>query len=794
MTQHLLEQAIRWQAAGIVALPVRSDGSKAPGLMTWKQYQERQPTIDELVAWFITGATDGIGVLTGAISGHLEMVELEGRAMLAGALQRLKQYAADHDALGLLNRVIEGYCEQTPSVGIHILYRIEVGGVRKNTKLARTADRQVLAETRGEGGFVVVAPSAGRTHPTGAAWSLVSGSIEQVATITVDERDLLWAIIRMLDEEPEREQAAAHSAGGMLAGSIPGTRPGDDYNERADWIDILTGWTRATRMGSGYGWRKPGKEGPGISATTGQSADGVDRLYVFSTSTEFEPERPYNKFSAYALLEHGGDYASAAKALAAAGYGSQPQQSTVAVASTPGPAETTKPDGTPLSPAMTLAQSEDGHSQALIAEYGRELRYCHQMGRWLHWNGSRWAVQAHGGGIVREYAKAIARTYPDEREWAGHKKRALGTAGITGALAMSTTDFRIEVGIDQLDARPWELNTPAGIIDLRSGLLMPSDPDRLHTKSTACAPDFDADQEPWLEFLRTTFQGDDSMIGYIQRLMGYACVGEVREAILPVFYGQGANGKTVLLEAVASLLGDYATVAPQGFLVQGPNQHATEIAALAGVRFVIASETNEGQKFDEAKVKILTGGDSIKARFMRQDEFTFRPSHLLVMMTNHRPEVGSGGTSFWRRLREIPFLNQIPEARRDPELTQRLTSRHGPAIMAWLAQGAADYAARGLREPEKVKAATKTYEASTDTVGRFVDEMCLIGGGDLVKIETGRVRSAYELWCSQEAESPVSAKAFTTQLTGRFEVGKARDMKARHYTNLSLLGGGNSDE
>ena len=793
MTQHLLEQAIRWQAAGIVALPVRSDGTKAPGLASWKEYQQRQPTIDEYVQWFGHGA-QGIGVLTGAVSGHLEMVELEGRAILAGALQRLKQHAADHEGLGLLDRVIGGYCEQTPSIGIHLLYRVEGGGVRKNTKLARTADRQVLAETRGEGGFVVVAPSAGTTHPTGAAWSLVSGSIEQVATITVDERDLLWAIIRMLDEEPEREPVTAHAIGGMLAGSLAGTRPGDDYNERADWSDILAGWTRATRMGSGYGWRKPGKEGPGISATTGQSADGVDRLYVFSTSTEFEPERPYNKFSAYALLEHGGDYASAAKSLAAAGYGSQPQQSTVAVASTPGPAETTKPDGTPLSPAMTLAQSEDGHSQALIAEYGRELRYCHQMGRWLHWNGSRWAVQAHGGGIVREYAKAIARTYPDEKEWAGHKKRALATAGITGALAMSTTDFRVEVGIDQLDARPWELNTPAGIINLRSGLLMPSDPDRLHTKSTACAPDYDADQSPWTDFLRTTFQSDDAMIGYIQRLMGYACVGEVREAILPVFYGQGANGKTVLLETVQAVLGDYATVAPQKFLVQGPGQHATEIAALAGARLVIASETNEGEKFDEAKVKIMTGGDRIKARFMRQDEFTFAPSHLLVMMTNHRPEVGSGGTSFWRRLREIPFNHIVPEVQRDPELTQRLTSRHGPAIMAWLAQGAADYAARGLREPEKVKAATKTYEASTDTVGRFVDEMCLIGGGDLVKIETGRVRSAYELWCSQEAETPIVAKAFGVQMETRFGIGTYRTKRARFYTNVSLTGSDDGNE
>ena len=327
MTTQLLEHAIRWQAAGIVPLPVRTDGTKAPGLLAWKEYQQRHPTVEELVQWF-NGDTDGIGILTGAISGHLEMVELEGRAIDTGALRLLKEHADNHEALHILNRVIEGYCERTPSGGIHILYRIDGGGVRKNTKLARTPDRDVLAETRGEGGFVVTAPSAGRTHPTGNPWALITGSIENIATITIDERDHLWAIIRMLDEEPEREPATAHITTAILGGSS-GLRPGDDYNERADWADILTGWTRATRMGSGYGWRKPGKEGPGISATTGQSTDGVDRLYVFSTSTEFEPERPYNKFSAYTLLQHAGDYSAAAKQLGADGYGTQRTPTTI---------------------------------------------------------------------------------------------------------------------------------------------------------------------------------------------------------------------------------------------------------------------------------------------------------------------------------------------------------------------------------------------------------------------------------------------------------------------------------
>lgn len=781
----LLTTALALQAAGIVALPTRSDGTKAPGLSSWREYQQRQPTVDELLGWFGGEATDGIGVLTGAISGNLEMVELEGRAVEAGAWDELVQLADDNGISDLWQRITIGYTETTPSGGIHLLYRVTGGEVRRNTKLARDENRLVLAESRGEGGFVVVAPSAGRTHPSGKAWSMLHGSIDQIATITADERDLLWAVIGLLDREPPREQYEPS----LPFGSTAGTRPGDDYDARTSWQDILCprGWTIARRMGKGHAWTRPDKS-HGISATTGQAADGVDRLYVFSSSTDFEPERPYTKFAAYTLLEHGGDYSAAARALAAAGYGSPPHQTVTAPTPTAAQeAAVTTPVQVDEQPGSTLARSEDGHSQALIAEYGLELRYCPEMGRWLHWDGFRWHRQPAGGGIAREFAKAIARSYPDDGGWATHKKRSLSSAGIGACLALTETDYRITVPIDALDARPWELNTPGGIVDLRTGQLRPAEPRSLHTRSTMCAPDLEADPTAWLTFLDTTFQGDSELIGFIQRLMGYACVGAVREAILPVFYGQGANGKTVLLETVQAVLGDYATVAPQKFLVQGPGQHATEIAALAGARLVIASETNEGERFDEAKVKLLTGGDRIKARFMRQDEFTFTPSHLLVMMTNHRPEVGSGGTSFWRRVREVPFTHIVPEDARDPELKERLVEQHGPAIMAWLAQGAAAYARDGLREPTRVKVATQAYEASTDTVARFVEDMVILGGGEAVKVNSAQVREAYEAWCSAEGERPVSAKALTTQLCSKWPISKVKGSRGvRYLAGLTL--------
>jgi P4 family phage/plasmid primase-like protien len=440
-------------------------------------------------------------------------------------------------------------------------------------------------------------------------------------------------------------------------------------------------------------------------------------------------------------------------------------------------------------PASTLVRSEDGHSQHLIAEYGAEIRFCPERGRWLHWDGAVWRWQAPGGGIVRELAKAVARGYPSEDGWAAHKKRCLSNAGLTACLALTQTDFRVAVSIHDLDARPWELNTPGGILDLQTGTLRPSDPRSLHTKSTAATPDFSADQTAWLAFLTDTFGDDPEMTDWLRRLFGYTCIGEVREAILPLFFGLGANGKTTLLETIAGLLADYATEAPQGFLVQGPPQHPAEIAELAGARMVIASETNEDQKFDEAKVKQLTGGDRLKARFMRQDWFGFAPSHTMFLMTNHRPEVRSGGHGFWRRVREVPFNREVPPHKKVEKYQDVLIRDHGPAIMAWLAQGAAEYARHGLKDPEKVRVATSEYQASTDTVSRFVEDMCIIGGGDLVKVNSAKIRSAYETWCAQEGETPVSAKAMTMQMAAKFGIGRARDKRHRFLTNVSLIGG-----
>jgi putative DNA primase/helicase len=201
---------------------------------------------------------------------------------------------------------------------------------------------------------------------------------------------------------------------------------------------------------------------------------------------------------------------------------------------------------------------------------------------------------------------------------------------------------------------------------------------------------------------------------------------------------------------------------------------------------VLCSEVNEEDHFDEAKIKQLTGGDTLTARFMHQDHFTFTPTHQLWLMGNHRPTVKSGGHSFWRRLRLIEFNREVPENKIIDDLQGILATNHGPALLNWIIAGAVAYHQGGLQEPQSVKAATASYAHDQDTVARFLEEVCHLGGGELVQIKVSIVRAAYDRWCLEVGEQPVTPKAFGTALS-RAGVDSKRTKSARFYMGITLL-------
>ena len=813
---HLRDAALQHHDAGLTIIPISTDGTKRPAV-AWKPYQTTPPTRDQIQAWWTSTPAAGIGMLTGTPSGRIEMIELEAAA--AHALPALEQEAVRQGLLDLWHAVTRGWVHASPSGGIHWHIRLapDAGPMPGNTKIARRRDPetsrwQVLAETRGEGGYTVIPPTGGAVHPSGNAWTLLQGSPADAPVLTAEQRDQIHAIIAAVLDEPDPVQEnptpAPLSLTARAAARDDGAKtPGDDYEAATTWAEILTphGWQIHHQDGHTTHWTRPGKQrSEGVSATTGH-ADDRDRLYVFTSSTEFEPETPYTKLGAYALLEHGGDHSAAVRELARKGYGDPlPPKATVfdITPQAPAPAApaaygnlalhseadaAAQPaDEIDIFETRTLDHTDDWAALSLVAEHGHAIRYVPDRGRWLHWTGHTWELQPSTGGQIRELTKHVARTLPeDSRDETAFKKRFLSATGTSNALTQAQTDPRITVNWDDLDAHPYELNTPGGIVNLRTAQLGPSDPTRLHTRTTTITPDWDTHPGLWTHFLETTFEGqDEHLIPYVQRLLGYSVTGAVTHHVLPFLHGAGANGKSTMLDVVMHLLGGYAGSTPAGFLMQGMQQHETEIARLSGLRFVVASEVNERDRFDEAKVKQLTGGDTLTARFMRQDHFTFTPTHHLWLMGNKQPRVQTGGESFWRRLRMIPFANVVPRAQRDEHLTQKLIDEEGPAILAWIIDGARDATAAGIRDPESVLAATREYASEEDALGQYVEERLRTGTSGHEKAAT--VRADYEDWCHRNGEQPMSAQVLSRELRTRFDVKLTKSNGTRQYDGVML--------
>lgn len=811
-------------AAGVTTIPTRPDTTKAPAVR-WKPYTTTPPTPDQLDTWFTNPTHNyGLGIITGHTSGNLEMTELEGRA--AHHIPHLAELAHNTGLTPLWDRLTHGWTEQSPSGGVHFIYRLTGMDVPGNTKIARDTNHDVLAETRGQGGYFIAAPTDGTHHTTGRPWTRLAGGPTTIPTINPTEREAFHALLATIGApEPTPTTPTATTLAAPTGDWTQGARPGEHFEIETPWADILTphGWTHHHQDHDGtHYWTRPGKNPTeGWSASTGHAEDR-DRLWVYSTSTEFQAETPYTKFGAWALLNHGGDHTTAARALAKDGWGKEPHITLtldqIMPATTPGKDEPTGTTGTPPtspstsstasektptspstagtdtrtsppeptstetrpspapgtqgspspSPAAesTLLFSDDGNAHQLIHRHGTTLRYVPERG-WMHWDTTTWQFQPTGGGTARELAKQIARTFPeDDTEWRRWKKYSLSASGTSNTLKQAETHPTISVRYDTLDKHAWELNTPAGIVNLRTGHLGPSDPTHLHTKTTTVAPDPNTDRTLWDDFLDQTFP-DRAVREYMQRLIGYAAIGEVRENILPFAYGPGGNGKSVFFETIAHVLGDYATSAPAGFLMERryASEGGTETARLAGARLVISQEFNERDRFDEAKVKALTGGDSITARFLYQDEFTFTPTHTLVIVGNHEPTVESGGEGFWRRLRKIPFLHRVPDHRKVGNLQQTLIQECAPGILAWVVEGAVWYARDGLMEPESVSAATEEYREGQDTVARFLEDRCVLyPGNPNYQVQVKRLRAAYESWCVAEGEHAVKGRALSAQL------------------------------
>jgi putative DNA primase/helicase len=440
-----------------------------------------------------------------------------------------------------------------------------------------------------------------------------------------------------------------------------------------------------------------------------------------------------------------------------------------------------------------ITQTDDGNALRLIQAYGDRFRRVADMHRWFHWDGCRWATD-HDERHIREAARELARALPNDPRGENFKRVSMSATGISGAVRMAVSDPRVSILAAELDAHPELINTPSGIVDLRTGTLEPHDPSKLLTRVTAYPVDLESPHPRFDGFLAETFPKDSKLISYMQRLAGLALLGNVRDHVLPFLHGVGANGKGVLTLVLQGLLGDadaggYAVSAPDGFLMAGrDNVHPTEIARLRGARLVVCSEQTSGKRFDESRVKRLTGGDKLTGRFMRGDFFDFLPSHLVWVLSNHLPAVREGGPSFWRRVRKIPFEHVVPDDQQIKDFHQVLLAAEGPPMLGWAVRGAGEVLSSGLNDPDSVIKATREYEISEDSLASFVQSDCLLGSAYWCKVSDFRRR--YEQHCEEMGAEPLTAKALGMRLTSEYPVTGSRHtkLKVRTYVGIALQG------
>lgn len=422
-------------------------------------------------------------------------------------------------------------------------------------------------------------------------------------------------------------------------------------------------------------------------------------------------------------------------------------------------------------PAFHL--TELGNAERLVYYHGKNIRYCNELD-WLIWNGKMWeedskrqieALTAQTLRAIYGEAKATEDGYRKKllNDWAKKCERR--------NIRMNTIlDTRPMVAVrkQELDSHKYLFNCENGVIDLKTGELLPHDRDFLFTKISSVAYQKDADCPNWKAFLESIFideqgQPNYEIIDFMQKAIGYSLTGDTTEQVMFFLFGNGRNGKSTFINTVQQLLGDYGRQTNSDTFIKKKNDSSinNDIARLDGARFVSAVESEEGQQLSESLVKQITGGEKMSARFLRQEYFEFTPEFKVFFTTNHKPIVKGSDEGIWRRIRLVPFTVTIPKEKVDKKLPQKLAAEM-PGILRWAVEGCLKWQKEGLKEPEVIRKATEGYREDMDILGPYMSERCVVHPS--AKIEAKELYKDYKNWCYENDEIELKNRAFYRQI------------------------------
>lgn len=530
-------------------------------------------------------------------------------------------------------------------------------------------------------------------------------------------------------------------------GQNVGDRPGDDFNVRGDIRDLLRKhkWSFVDRAGEVEYWRRPGKS-DGTASATLNYYPGL--FYVFSSNAApFADNEGYTLFATYAILEHNGNWKEAATALRSEGYGNT------------GPLDLTDAQ---KNFARVAHYSDLGNAEVFREIYGQDYKYDGTRKLWLRWNGIVWepdyrhrtqrdmldTIRVRGTeswGIVDDARRRNAQQWAIKSESGKHYTEALERVKTFDGIATLTTEF---------DADIYTLGMQNGVYTLPRLFEPEGKPEQLVTKQTNVVYNPESDCPVWESFIDDIFAGNSDIISYVQKALGMSLSGSMSDQAFFICYGDGANGKSTMLNTVRKVVGDYGTTTSfQTFDADSRNEYGNDMAELKGRRFVVAIEAEQNKKLAEARVKTITGGDDISCRFLYGQLFTYTPTCKVWLAVNHKPQVRGADHGIWRRLHLIPFTVRFGPGGSKPinrQLEAQL-SEEFPGIFNWLVRGFEQWQAEGLTRPKAILDATSEYQVENDSVARWLDEECEIGPE--YQVEAGEAYKAYRAWMLEQGEA-----------------------------------------
>jgi putative DNA primase/helicase len=708
----LCRAALYYAGLGWPVLPLRPR-AKAP--LTRHGYKDATTDKRTVLSWWARWPNANVGIATGARSGVV-VLDIDPRN---GGLESLQELMDRHGPL-----------PQTPSAetgggGLH--YYFAVRGSVRSRQLAPGL------EVKGDGGYIVAPPSV---HPSGQPYRWLRGlSPKDLQLAELPE----WILAPMLSADAARAAPEATEAPALPASGDQDASDGVVHEgQRHNFLVRLAGKLRAA----------------------GFSVEAIESALLIENARRCRPPLPEREVQAIARS-----------------FAKYPPRPNLRADGARAPSDLGR-----LDEAFT-----DRNLARIFAALARErVLYVPQWG-WLVWDGRRWSLDAGGHRVttmaVDELPLHFARLAVSAKDSAVRREalraalKAMSRHRISAALELAKGWLLAEPS--DFDRDPFLLNVLNGTLDLRTGELRPHDPAARLTKLAPVVYDPSATAPTWERFLEEVFLGDRDLIGYVQRALGYSITGDTREEVVFICYGTGRNGKSVLLETIVSILGDYARAVPQDLILargEREDTHPAVLAELVGVRMALIVETEEDRRLNAARLKGLSGQDTLTARHLYRPYFNFRPQAKLWLRTNYKPRVSDHTPAMWERLRLIPFRAYFPPERRDKTLRAKLLAE-ASGILNWLLAGVREWLRSGLREPDAVLEATESYRQEQDLIGQWLSERCVVDPKAVTAFK--ELFEDYQAWCRELGEQPVSARRFAASLEERGFDKTTLDGKAR---------------